>query len=82
MKKIPYGKQFIDKRDMYAVKKSLSEELITYSATESAFIPVAGWTNILFFLQYSVSILSRPTPNLPIYFKFSAFSKIDWFKFV
>ncbi len=29
MKKIPYGKQFIDKRDMYAVKKSLSEELIT-----------------------------------------------------
>ena len=29
MKKIPYGKQFIDKRDIYAVKKSLSEELIT-----------------------------------------------------
>ena len=31
MKKIPYGKQFIDKRDMYAVKKSLSETTLKNS---------------------------------------------------
>ena len=29
MKKIPYGKQFIDTKDILAVKSSLSEELIT-----------------------------------------------------
>ena len=29
MKKIPYGKQFIDTKDILAVKNSLSEELIT-----------------------------------------------------
>ena len=29
MKKIPYGKQFIDTKDILAVKNSLNEELIT-----------------------------------------------------
>ena len=58
------------------------DEETTYSATESAFIPVAGWTWIFLFLQYSVSILSKPTPNLPINFNLNAFFKISKFTWV
>ena len=51
----------------------------TYSATDSAFAPVAGITLILRFAHAGNSIFSRPTPSLPTTLKFGAPSNISSF---
>ena len=47
------------------------------SATAEAFLPGAFATIIDFFLQASISILTGPPLETPIYFRFFTLSKID-----
>ena len=55
----------------------------TYSATDSAFAPVAGITLILLVVQVGKSIFSKPTPKRPTTFKLGAAankSALTWVK--